>query len=118
MQHQEGDDFGRITTPIQEAFVYDALELSKVNMDTVTVQLTVCGRNRRTTQAVPIASLSLPLAASLKVTLAEYFPLEYKVSLPKPPNTLEESFNVSVSSKNGKLLVVLVSLQGKKKGNS
>ena len=106
VQHEEGDTLGRITLPIQEAFLYDTLALSKIDMDTATVQLSVCGRNRRTAQAIPIATLSLPLAAGIKVTLAQYFPLEYKICLPTPPIMQENATMVSNMSENGKLLVV------------
>ena len=108
VQHQDGDKYGRISTPIQEAFVYEAAILSKVDMDTATVQLTVCGRSRRTGQGVPIASLSLPLSAGLEIVLAEHFPLEYKTDLEDASCMKQESLNVSTMSetKTGKLQVI------------
>ena len=72
----------RISTTFGETFSYDAVDLRRVDVETCKVLLTICGRNRVTTQGQPIASLSLPLAGFAKMTTPEWYPLMYKIVLP------------------------------------
>lgn len=80
----------RISTMFGEFFRYDAVDLRRVNVEKCTVLLTICGRNRVTTQGQPIACLSLPLASYAKMTTAEWFPLIYKIKLPSGFDVAEE----------------------------
>lgn len=80
----------RISTLFGEYFRYDACDLRRVNVETCKVLLTVCGRNRVTTQGQPIACLSLPLAGYAKMTTPEWYPLIYKITLPSGFDVAEE----------------------------
>ena len=80
----------RISTLYGEYFRYDAADLRKVDVERSTVLLTVCGRNRVTTQGQPIACLSLPLAGCAKMTTAEWYPLKYKILLPSGYDVAED----------------------------
>lgn len=80
----------RITTLYGEYFRYDAADLRKVDVERCTVLLTVCGRNRVTTQGQPIACLSLPLASYAKMTTAEWYPLKYQILLPSGYDVAED----------------------------
>lgn len=72
----------RISTLYGEYFRYDAADLRKMDVERSTVLLTVCGRNRVTTQGQPIACLSLPLSSYAEMTTAEWYPLKYQILLP------------------------------------
>lgn len=80
----------RISTLFGEYFHYDAVDLRKVNVEKCTILLTVCGRNRVTTQGQPIACLSLPLAGYAKMTTPEWYPLKYQIMLPSGYDVAEE----------------------------
>ena len=80
----------RISTLYGEYFRYDAADLRKVDVERSTVLLTVCGRNRVTTQGQPIACLSLPLASYAEMTTAEWYPLKYQILLPSGYDVTED----------------------------
>ena len=80
----------RISTLYGEYFRYDAADLRKVDVERSTVLLTVCGRNRITTQGQPIACLSLPLANYAEMTTAEWYPLKYQILLPSGYDVAED----------------------------
>lgn len=87
----------RISTLYGEYFRYDAADLRKVNVERSTVLLTVCGRNRVTTQGQPIACLSLPLAEYAKMNSAEWYPLKYQILLPSGYDVAEDMQSMSGS---------------------
>ena len=80
----------RISTLYGEYFRYDAADLRKVDVEKCMVLLTVCGRNRVTTQGQPIACLSLPLSSYAKMTTAEWYPLKYQILLPSGYDVAED----------------------------
>ena len=59
-------------------------------METCNVLLTICGRNRVTTRAQPIACLTLPLAGYAKMVKPDWYPLAYKILLPSGYDVAEE----------------------------
>lgn len=73
----------RISTTINETFRYDSANLRRVNFDISTVMLILCGRNRVTTQAQPIACLSIPFSACDNYAALDWYPLVYKIKLPQ-----------------------------------
>ncbi|XP_068697632.1 uncharacterized protein [Montipora foliosa] len=75
--------FYRISTTINETFRYDSANLRRVNFDISTVMLILCGRNRVTTQAQPIACLSIPFSACDNYAALDWYPLVYKMTLPQ-----------------------------------
>ena len=80
----------RISTTFGETFHYNADELRRVNVETCNVLLTICGRNRVTTQGQPIACVTLPLAGYAKMVKPEWYPLTYKILLPSGYDVAEE----------------------------
>lgn len=80
----------RISTTFGENFHYNADELRRVNVETCNVLLTICGRNRVTTRAQPIACLTLPLAGYAKMVKPDWYPLAYKILLPSGYDVAEE----------------------------
>lgn len=80
----------RISTTFGETFHYNADELRRVDVETCNVLLTICGRNRVTTQGQPIACVTLPLAGYPKMVKPEWYPLTYKILLPSGYDVAEE----------------------------
>lgn len=80
----------RISTTFGETFHYSADELRRVDVETCNVLLTICGRNRVTTQGQPIACVTLPLAGYAKMVKPEWYPLTYKILLPSGYDVAEE----------------------------
>ena len=76
------DLFCRVSAFVEEVLSYDTLTLSKVNLDTCQVVLTLCGRNRLTQGTQPLATVSLPLASAIKTVTPQWYPLLYKVEVP------------------------------------
>ena len=73
----------RISTTFNETFRYDSANLRRVNFDNSSVMVILCGRNRVTTKAQPIASLCIPFSHCCDYSALDWYPLVYKIKLPQ-----------------------------------
>lgn len=73
----------RLSTTFNETFRYDSANLKRVNFDNSSVMVILCGRNRVTTKAQPIASLCIPFSCCCNYSALDWYPLVYKIKLPQ-----------------------------------
>lgn len=73
----------RLSTAFNETFRYDSANLKRVNFDNSSVMVILCGRNRVTTKAQPIASLCIPFCRCCDYSALDWYPLVYKIKLPQ-----------------------------------
>lgn len=73
----------RLSTTFNETFRYDSVNLKRVNFDNSSVMVILCGRNRVTTKAQPIASLCIPFSRCCDYSALDWYPLVYKIKLPQ-----------------------------------